>query len=60
MLFLFFLVMLSNVLTIPVLKEKIKVKLAFAIPIGAPTTLVIEVIDTPPLVALTAIKTLLM
>ena len=50
--------MLSNVLTIPVLKEKIKVKLALAIPSGAPTALVIEVIDTPPLVALTAIKTL--
>ena len=52
--------MLSNVLTIPVLKEKIKVKLALAIPTGAPTTLVNEVIDTPPLVALTAIKTLSM
>ena len=52
--------MLSNVLTIPVLKEKIKVKLALAIPTGAPTTLVNEMIDTPPLVALKAIKTLSM
>ena len=60
MLFLFFLVIFSNFLTIPVVREKIKVKLALAIPTGAPTTLVNEVIDTPPLVALTAIKTLSM
>ena len=34
-----FLVMLSNVLIIPVAREKIKVKLALTIPNGAPTTL---------------------
>ena len=60
MLFLFFLVMLSNLLTIPVVREKIKVKLALAIPTGAPTTLVNKIIDAPPLVALKAIKTLSM
>ena len=37
-----------------------KVKLALATPTGAPTTLVNEVIDTPPLVALKTIKTLSM
>ena len=47
-----FLVMLSNFLIIPVVKEKIKVKLALAIPTGAPTMLVKEMIDTPPVVAL--------
>ena len=52
--------MLSSFLTIPVVREKIKVKLALAIPIGAPTTLVNEMIDTPPLVALKTIKTLSM
>ena len=60
MLFLFFLVMLSNFLTITVVREKIKVKLALAIPTGAPTTLVNKIIDAPPLVALKAIKTLSM
>ena len=40
------------------LKKKIKVKLALAIPTGAPTTLVREIIDTPQLVALKTIKTL--
>ena len=56
--FFLFLVMLSNFLTIPVVREKIKVKLALAIPTGAPTTLVKEMIDTPSFVALKAIKTL--
>ena len=51
--------MLSNFLTILVVREKIKVKLALA-DLGAPTTLVNEIIDTPPLVALKAIKTLSM
>ena len=55
-----FLVMLDNFLTIPVVKEKMKVKLALATPTGAPTTLVNEMIDTPPLVALKTIKTLSM
>ena len=52
--------MLSNFLIIPVVREKIKVKLALAIPTGAPTTLVNEQIDTPPVVALKTIKTLSM
>ena len=43
-------------MTIPVVKEKNKVRLALAIPTGAPTILVNEIIDTPPLVALKAIK----
>ena len=46
----------SNFLMIPVVREKIKVKLALAIPTGAPTILVNEIIDTPPLVALKTIK----
>ena len=57
MLFLFFLVIFSNFLTIPVVREKIKVKLALAIPTGAPTILVNEQIDTPAVVALKIIKT---
>ena len=58
--FFLFLVMLSNFLIIPVVREKIKVKLALAIPTGAPTMLVKEMIDTPPLVALKTIKILSM
>ena len=50
--------MLSNFLIIPVVREKIKVKLALAIPAGAPTTLADEMIQTPLLVALKTIKTL--
>ena len=50
--------MLSNFLIIPIVREKIKVKLALAILAGAPTTLVREMIDTPLLVAFKAIKTL--
>ena len=53
-----FLVMLSKFLIIPVVKEKIKVKLAVAIPTGAPTMLVKEIIDFPPVVALKIIKNL--
>ena len=45
MLFLFFLVIFNNFLTIPVVKEKIKVRLALAIPTGAPIILVYEIID---------------
>ena len=52
--------MLSNFLIIPVVIEKIKVKLALAIPTGAPATLVNEQIDTPPVVALKTIKILSM
>ena len=55
-----FLVVLSNFLMIPVVRSKIKVKLALAIPIGAPTTLVNEQIDTPPVFALKTIKILSM
>ena len=59
MLFLFFfLLCLVIFLIIPVVREKIKVKLALAIPTGALTTLVKEMIDTPPLALPKAIKTL--
>ena len=59
MLFLFFFLVISNnFLTIPVVKEKIKVKLALTIPTGAPIRLVNEIIDTPPVVALKTIKIL--
>ena len=51
-----FLAVLNNFLVIPVVKDKIKVKLVLAIPTGAPTTLVNEIIDTPPPVALKKIK----
>ena len=43
-------------MTIPVAREKNKVRLALAIPTGALTILVNEIIDTPPLVALKTIK----
>ena len=39
-----------------VAREKNKVRLALAIPTGAPTTLMNEIIETPPLVALEKIK----
>ena len=52
--------MLSNFLTTPVAREKIQVKFALAIPTGAPTTLVNEMLDTPPLVAPKTIKILSM
>ena len=55
-----FLVMLSNFLIIPLVREKIKVKLALVIPTGAPTTLVSEMIDTPPVAALKTIQILSM
>ena len=54
------LVVLNNVLTIPVVIEKIIVKSALGIPKGAPTMLVNEQIDTPPFVALKTIKNLSM
>ena len=44
--------MLNNFLAIPVAREKIKLKLAIAIPTGAPKTLVKEQIDIPPVPAL--------
>ena len=52
--------MLSNFLTIPVVWEKIKVKLAHGFPAGAPTTLVNEMIDNQPLVSPKTIKILSM
>ena len=58
MFFLFFLVVFNNLLVIPVVREKIKVKLALAIPTGAPAIVVNEIIDTPPVVALKTIKIL--
>ena len=53
--------MLSNFLLIYnilflLLEKKLKVKLALVVPTGAPTTLVNEMIDTPPLVAPKTIK----
>ena len=50
--------MLNNFFTIPVVKEKNKIRLALAIPAGAPTILVNEIFDTPPLSALKTIKAL--
>ena len=44
--------MLSNFLIIPVVREKIKVKLALAIPTGAPTTHADEMIQIPLLATL--------
>ena len=52
MFFLFFLVVFNNLLVIPVVREKIKVKLALAIPTGAPAIVVNEIIDIPPVAAL--------
>ena len=44
--FFFFLVIFGNFLTFPVVREKIKVKLALVIPSNAPIILVNEIIDT--------------
>ena len=52
----FVLILLSNFFTIPVDREKNKVRLALAIPTGAPTLVVNEIIDTPPLAALKTIN----
>ena len=54
--FFFFVVVLSNFLMIPVIIEKIKVKLAVSIPAGTPIILVNEII----VAALKAIKILSM
>ena len=56
--FFLLLVILCTFLIIPVVKEKIKVKLELAIPTGAPITLVKEMTDTQPLVAFKTIKIL--
>ena len=57
--FFLFLVMLGNFLNIPVVRQKIKVKLVLAFPTGARTKLPDEMIQTPVLVALKAMKILL-
>ena len=58
--FFLFLIVPNNFFVIPVAKDKIKVKLAPAIPIGAPTTLADKIIQTPPLVAERTMNTLSM
>ena len=50
--FFFLLVIFNNFLVMPVVREKIKVKLLT----GAPTILLNKQIDTPPVVALKTIK----
>ena len=45
---------------IPIVIEKIKVKLARSIPTGAPIVVVNEIIDIPPVVALRTISILSM
>ena len=57
---LFFLAIRCNFLIILVVREKMKVKLAFAIPTGALISLVKEMIDIPPVVPLKTNKTLSM
>ena len=44
--------MLNNFLVIPVVGEKNKIRLALAIPAGAPATLADEMIQTPLLVVI--------
>ena len=58
-LFFLLLVKFCNFLTTPAVSEK-KVRLALAIPAGAPAILVNEIIDTPPVAALKTIKILSM
>ena len=50
-LFSLFLVVLNNFFIIPVVKENTRVKLALAIPAGAPITLAKEIINTTALIA---------
>ena len=52
--------MLNSFLIVPVVREKIKVRLALAIQAGAPATLADEMIQTPLLVELKTIKILSM
>ena len=54
--FFLFLVIFNNFSTIPVVREKNRVKIALAIPNGVPAILKNDIIDTPPLVALNTIK----
>ena len=58
--FFLFLDIFSNFLTIPIVREKVKVKLALAILTGAPKIFVNGILDTPPLVAIKTTKTLSM
>ena len=58
--FFLFLVIIGNFLIIPVVKERITVKLATAIPTGARRTLTGKIMQTPPLVTERIIKTLSM
>ena len=58
--FFFFIVVLNNLLMIPVVIEKVKVKLALTIPTGPPIVLVNQIIDIPPVVALKTINILSM
>ena len=53
--FFLLLVILNNFLTIPVVKEKIKLKLAHTIPADLSIVLVNEIIDTPLVAALKTI-----
>ena len=48
--------MFNNFIVIPVAREKKKARLALAILTGAPTIVVNEIIDNPPIVALKTIK----
>ena len=48
--------MFNYFLVIPVVREKIKVKIALAIPTGAQSILVNEQIDTPPVLHLKQLK----
>ena len=52
--------LLASIRILSCFREKIKAKLALAIPTSASTMLVKETIDTPPLVALKTIKILSM
>ena len=56
--FFLFLVILNNLWITPVVREKIRVRLALAIPAGAPTVLADEMIQTPLLVAFKTSKIL--
>ena len=56
----FFFLLLVNFFTIPVVKEKIKLKLALVIPTGAPRTLADEMTQTPLLFEPKIIKILSM
>ena len=58
--FFLFLVILSNFVIIPVVREKNKLKPALTIPTGAPTTLADEMIQTPLLLTLKTIQILSM